>query len=872
MISQQLFLKFSLAGIALLMTIQPVSAQTVPLQSAPLPESIGLDFDSPVVRVSQATPITNVQVNLTSEGLDLVFQTGEGVTLQPSFSQDGSRLVIDIPEAQLSGDSVAAENLKRDRPIGGIETLEMTQVGSTIRITVTGTTAAPRVNWTAEAFGGRLSLVPVVETAEAPETAAPETAAPETAVPEPLPDAIRIIVTGDRETYRVAESSVGTRTDADIRDIPQSIQVIPQQVLEDQGIQEVGDALRNVSGVVQAERASTPLPGFAALIRGFESNNVLRNGLRDTNARFATVEDNIERLEILKGPASVLFGQGNLGGTINVVTEVPLDEPAYALEYTAGQFGQHRFAVDFSSPFDTEDPLGLRFNASYELSQSFRDGEKTELLYVAPTVQLIATDNTDLLVDLEYIKFRSFGTAPELPAVGTILDNPNGEVDRNVNLGEPSLTEGEDTITRLGYRLEQRLSDDWKLRNEFLFSRRESQSSGVTPFVPDPDDDPIGLGPELRSLTRFLTVNPGGQTSVTLNTNISGQVNTGSIQHQLLAGVEFLSDTASDKITFNNLTPIDIFDPEYQPGSNTPFTVFQNNTYQTLATGIYIQDLINLTDNLIVLVGGRFDIAVQENEDFKDEEFSFERTDQAFSPRLGIVYQPSDRLAIYASYARSFVPVNGRNTSQDENNQVVFGEPFEPERGTQYEIGVKADLTDDLTATLALYELRRTNVVAQSSDSPLATFQVGEQRSRGIELDIAGEILPGWQVIASYAYTDAEVTKDDRIEPSNPIPNVPRHSASLWTSYEIQSGNLQGLGFGIGVFYQDDRPVDFPTAFELPSFLRTDASLFYRRDRFQATLSVQNLFDIDYFSAGRNYVRVIPGQPFSIVGNVRWEF
>jgi iron complex outermembrane recepter protein len=865
MISQQLFLKLSLAGIALWMTIQPVSAQTVPLQSAPLPESIGLDFDSPVVRVSQATPITNVQVNLTSEGLDLVFQTGEGVTLQPSFSQDGSRLVIDIPEAQLSGDSVAAENLKRDRPIGGIETLEITQVGSTIRITVTGTTAAPRVNWTAEALEGRLSLVPVVETAEAPAPAASETA-----VPEPLPDAIRIVVTGDRETYRVAESSVGTRTDADIRDVPQSIQVIPQQVLEDQGIQEVGDALRNVSGVVQAERASTPLPGISALIRGFESTNVLRNGLRDTNSRFATVEDNIERLEILKGPASVLFGQGNLGGTINVVTEMPLDEPTYALEYTTGQFGQHRFAVDFSSPFDTEDPLGFRFNASYELSQSFRDEEKTELLYVAPTVQLIATDNTDLLVDFEYIKFQSFGTAPELPASGTVLDNPNGEVDRNANLGEPSLSEGEDTITRFGYRFEHRFSDDWKLRNEFLFSHREGESVGVTPIENTRNE--VGLEDEdLRLVRRLITINPGEQTSITFNTSVTGEFSTGTIEHQLLAGVEILSDNFVDKITFDTIAPIDIFEPEYRPDTRSPLVVQQDGIGDTFSVGLYLQDQITIQDNLIVVLGGRFDIAHQTNQDFVLEESSFEQTLQAFSPRVGVVYRPIESISLYASYVQSFLPVNSREASVNEANERIVGDPFKPERGEQYEIGIKADISDQITATLAFYDLERSNVSTQSEDRR-SQFQIGLQRSRGVEFDIAGEILPGWQVIASYAYTDAKVTEDDRIEPGNRLSNVPQHSASLWTSYEIQSGDLQGLGFGIGLFYQDDRPVNLPNAFELPGFLRTDASLFYRRDQFQATLSVQNLFDIDYFSAGRDFVRVIPGQPFSIVGNVRWEF
>jgi iron complex outermembrane recepter protein len=582
------------------------------------------------------------------------------------------------------------------------------------------------------------------------------------------------------------------------------------------------------------------------------------------------VEDNLERVEVLKGPASVLFGQGNLGGTVNLVTEEPLDEPAYVLEYSPGQFGQHRFAIDFSSPFDTADPLGFRLNAAYELAQSFRDGEQTELLYVAPTVQLIATENTDLLVDFEYLKFQSFGTAPELPAAGTVLDNPNGEIDRSVNLGEPSITEGEDTITRLGYRLEHRLSEDWRLRNEFLFSHRQSDSVGVTPNVDRRSG--LGLEPGLQTVQRFLTINPGEQTSVTLNTSIAGTINTGNIEHQLLAGVELLSDTLVDKVTFDFLNPIDIFDPQYSPDSRRPLTVFQNGVNQTESIGLYLQDQINLLDNLILLVGGRFDIASQNNEDFKDEELSFERTDQAFSPRLGIVYQPSDRLALYASYAESFVPVNGRQTSQGENNQVIFGEPFEPERGKQYEVGIKADLGDNLSATLALYELQRTNVVAQGSDSPLTQFQVGTQRSRGIEFDIAGEILPGWQVIASYAYTDARVVNDGRIAVGNRLANVPQHAASLWTSYEIQSGDLQGLGFGIGLFYQSDRQVGAENLFELPGFLRTDASLFYRRDRLQASLSVQNLFDIDYYPAGRNYVRVIPGQPFSVVGSIRWEF
>ncbi|QYO68303.1 TonB-dependent siderophore receptor [Leptolyngbya sp. 7M] len=449
------------------------------------------------------------------------------------------------------------------------------------------------------------------------------------------------------------------------------------------------------------------------------------------------------------------------------------------------------------------------------------------------------------------------------------MDNPNGEVDRSVNLGEPSLAEGEDIITRLGYRFEHRFNSNWRLRNEFLLSHRESEGIGVTPIEDIRTD--VGLEPGLRTVQRLLTINPSEQTSVTLNTSLSGRFDTWNIEHQVLAGVELLSDRSRDRIVFDVLDSIDIFEPEYSPGSRRPLTVFQDGISETVSVGFYLQDQITLLENLILVLGGRFDIAHQTNQDFLDEGLSFEQTDQAFSPRIGLVYRPVEPISLYASYVQSFLPVNGRETSQDAAGQRIVGEPFQPERGQQYEIGIKADISDQITATLALYNLERTNVVAQSSDRR-SQFQVGTQRSRGIEFDIAGEILPGWQIIAGYAYTDAEVVEDDRIEVGNRLPNVPAHSANLWTSYEIQSGVLQGLGFGIGFFFQSDREVAPENLFRLPSFLRTDAAIFYRRDQLQVSLNVQNLFDVEYYPAGRDYVRVIPGQPFTVIGKISWEF
>jgi iron complex outermembrane receptor protein len=306
---------------------------------------------------------------------------------------------------------------------------------------------------------------------------------------------------------------------------------------------------------------------------------------------------------------------------------------------------------------------------------------------------------------------------------------------------------------------------------------------------------------------------------------------------------------------------LDIFDPIYDqplitdpiPDSNFEFV---NNSY-----GFYIQDQITFAENLKLLVGGRFDVTNWRNDDFISGD-SLYQIEQSFSPRIGIVYQPIPAISLYASYSQSFLP------PQTE----AFQEITQPERGTQYEVGIKADLSDQLAATLAFYDLTRSNVSTSDPNNPLRSIQVGEQQSRGIEFDLSGEILPGWNIIGGYALTDTEVVEDNTFEVGNQLANVPRHSASLWTTYEIQSGNLQGLGFGIGLFFVGDRQGDLANTFELPSYLRSDAAIFYERDRFRAALNFKNLFDIDYFDSASSRTNVYRGDPFIVQGTISWQF
>ncbi|WP_228060243.1 TonB-dependent siderophore receptor [Plectonema radiosum] len=208
------------------------------------------------------------------------------------------------------------------------------------------------------------------------------------------------------------------------------------------------------------------------------------------------------------------------------------------------------------------------------------------------------------------------------------------------------------------------------------------------------------------------------------------------------------------------------------------------------------------------------------------------------------------------------------------------GEAFEPERGRQFEIGAKADLTDKLSLTLAAFDIRKQNVSTDDPDNLGFSIQTGEQTSRGIELNLGGEISPGWKMTAAYTYLDAFVSEDNPDSQGNDfegnrLAKVPENQFSLWTTYEIQKGNLAGLGFGLGLFYVGERQRDLDNTYTLPSYFRTDAALFYKRDNWRAQLNIENLFDIDYFrSANYSFVGggVNPGKPFAVTASFAIDF
>ncbi|MBE9215022.1 TonB-dependent siderophore receptor [Plectonema cf. radiosum LEGE 06105] len=824
--------------------------------------------------IAQSTPtnnrikVTAVELYETDVGLEVVLKTLNPQLLKPaSTTVVGNTIVTDIPNAVL--ELPQREEFQLANPLTGIALVRVSNInGNGIRIEITGQDAPPTA--TVPRTQGE-EFILGVSPVEGTNAQTPQQPQQKPEQPQQSDDVIELVVTGSAtpQRYRIIESSVGTRTDTPVINIPQSIQAIPEQVLEEQGTTNLGEALRNSAGVTTG-RVASDAPSITPVIRGFESENTLRNGLRDTTLGTLAEITNVERFEILKGPASVLFGQGDLGGTVNIITKVPLNEPSYKFDYQVGQFNLHRPSIDFTGPLGNRtDSPAYRLTSSYQWSDSFRDFEERRTFFVSPVLKLINSDRTQLIAELEHLTYNTTGSAPELPALGTVLDNPEGEVDSSVNLGEPSLSRNESRATRWGYRFKHEFSDNLTFANELLVSEVDVPESS---FIL-----PRGLRGDNRTLDRIFVENPNELSSLNLNTSLSGKFATGNIKHELLFGVELSRDTFEDKLDLNifGISAINIFDPQYSPESvNSIPGLSEESKTTTNSIGFYLQDQISLSEQWIVVLGGRFDIADQTYEDRFDLRQSFDRTDEAFSPRAGVVYKPAENISFYGSYTRSFKPIIGRETSLDvETNDFITGEPFEPERGTQYEIGVKADLLNDrLSTTLALFHLERTNVIEESAIGQVGSQQTGKQRSQGVEVTIAGEILPGWNLLSSYAYTDAIISEDDVLPEGNSLRNVPKHGASLWTTYQIQSGSLQGLGFGLGLYYVGKREGDLLNSFSLPSYLRTDASIFYRRNNFGASLNFQNLFDVNYYEGARNDLRVIPGAPFAVFGKISLEF
>ncbi|WP_051038009.1 TonB-dependent siderophore receptor [Thalassoporum mexicanum] len=768
-----------------------------------------------------------------------MLETGTEAIVQPTTQIVDNALVADIPNAILVLED--GQEFEAIEPAAGIDAVLVYNLpDGQVRIEIIGLDAAPDVEIAIAEQGLLLSVLPG----------------------EAIDSDIELVVTAEPESrYAKTDVSTATRTDTPLRDIPQSIQVIPKEVLEDQQIIQLRDALRNVSGVQQS--INDPR-GTRFQIRGFDSASILRDGFRSTNGGNGnTIQElaNIERIEVLKGPASVLSGALEPGGVINLVTEKPTVAPFYEIEALIGNRSFISPSLDISGPLTESGNIKYRLNTLYRNEDSFRDfNESIERYFFAPTISWQMGDRTDFNFSFEYLNDEAPADFGQPLINGQIPDAPRERI-----AGEP-----DDVINaeyrRLGYNFEHRFSDNWKIRNAFAYTRYDTAFISAFPFRSDPE-----TGALLRS---FISLDQPSST-YEVQTNVVGEFWTGSIAHKLLFGVDYyrredLNGLGRGDITA--LTPFDFLNPVYglpRPDFNNQ-PIFFNGDSITKGTGIYLQDQIEVLDNLKLLLGFRYENVDQTNISrpslFSPEASETSQSDDAFSPRLGIVYQPIEPLSLYASFGRSFFP----NTAT-----TVDGSILEPERGRQYEVGARAELYDGrLIANIAYFNITKSNVATPDPDFPMFSIATGEQQSKGIELDVIGELLPGWDLIVNYAYTDAKITSDNTGLEGNRVFNVPEHSFNIWTTYEIQQGTLGGLSFGIGFNAVSDREANQANTGTAPGYFLTNAAIAYKRNNWRAAINFRNLFDVDYIESteGRAQAEVNRGAGFTVIGSVSYEF
>jgi iron complex outermembrane recepter protein len=664
----------------------------------------------------------------------------------------------------------------------------------------------------------------------------------------------------------IAESDYGynsdvilsaTNTLADTRDIPRTVEVINNEIITDTKARSVGDALQYVAGATRSSSASLNAFGDDFLFRGFPSGqNFATNGLMATRLNHPRDTVNVERIEVLKGPASLLYGEMQPGAIVNVVTKQPLD----AFQATGGvEGGSHDFwrvTGDVTGPVSENGALKVRVNGAYNEGDSFIDDWHKEHRFVSGVASLDITEDTLLTFEggYSYDDWSAFYNG--VPASGMVVSNSNGKFDRDLNISEPDYDGTQRYAYSANTRLEHSFNDNLVLRGSLMWLENNYQQEEVLPW---------GLQGDERTLDRVAFGAHGQETDYVAQINLNAQVETGPFSHDILLGADYRRRNSNHSSGGDVIDPIDIFDPHYSntdfPDLNLPKTIQQLDAW-----GIYAQDRIGITEDFQFLAGLRYSGSKLDSVRHQNGvSTKTARDDEAWTTDIGFVYQPIEELALYASRADGFQPQTGTTAS---------GTPFEPEESVQYEVGAKLDFFDGALSTdLAFFHITKENAVTPDPGNPGESLAIGEQESRGIEFTVRGEILPGWNALVAYALTDTEITKDNSGLEGKRVRNIPTHSVSLATRYDFQQESLEGLSLLGSVIFASERSVDDEDTMSLPAQARLDLGVAYSLfDAVELNARVENVTGATLYDASDSEDAVYPGAPrtFMIGGRITY--
>lgn len=680
--------------------------------------------------------------------------------------------------------------------------------------------------------------------------------------------------TGTLDSVEVRAQRQAFRGDTPIEELPQSVQLLSSELLRDVNVTQLDDVLDLASGIARQNTFGGLWDAFA--IRGFAGDEntptgYLVNGF-NAGRGFSGRRDasNIERVEVVKGPGSALFGRAEPGGTINLVTKKPQFEREGSIELAAGRWNTYRVAADFTGPITER--IAFRVNGAYEDADTFRDYVERKKYAASPSILINFTDATSLSYELELVKQEApfdrgivapFGQLGAVPASRFLGEPGDGDTVVEANGHQAVFThefsKNWSTLIGLGYRKSS--FEGFSSDPELVAGRQPFYTTGTT-------------------LSRQRRYRDYDATDFVARAELTGRVQTGALTHHLLIGADYFDyelETLQLRFrpTLANPYAIDVFNPVY--GQTRTPGAFQNLDEKQKATGIYIQDQIDLNEQWKVLLGFRYD-------DFEQEIFNRNAAasatnpqkadDTASSPRLGVVHDVNQQISFYASWSKGFRPNTGVNAA---------GEAHPPEFSKSYEVGTKlTSPSGGITGTIAVYKAEKTNILTADPNPNNAGFSIaaGEAESKGLEIDVAGALTDTLRFSFSYAYTDAEVTKaalDPNFGFSLPagsrLINIPKSSGSmlLMKTYEVGTNEFTA---GVGATYVGKRLGETGVAsFVLPSYtLARLTGSWAPNDSLKFTVDVENLFDKEYYPSSYARLWVAPGEPRSYTLRALYSF
>lgn len=643
--------------------------------------------------------------------------------------------------------------------------------------------------------------------------------------------------------YQPVTTKTAAKVEAALRDIPQTVNVIPEELFRDQGARSMQDVLRNVPGIGlsngDGQRDQVNIRGFSAIADQFI------DGVRDDALYYRDLA-NIEQVEVLKGPASVLYGRGSSGGIINRITKKPVANAITDFTVTAGSYGMKRAEMDVNRELGSS--AAFRLNAAKEDSDSFREQGAIDRQLIAPSLAFDISEKTKLLFQLESLEDRrvdDFGIPaingkPADVSVKTYYGSRNADKDDYV----------QSRVNSGAVTFEHAFDNGWKLKDTFRvydydLDRNNTVATAVNTTT-------------LKVSRRHSTIQRQehgyfNQTDFSVNTDWLG------LKHALLLGVE-LGYQHKDAQSGNYANPaaVNLYNPVLTSLTLGNLTLTGHTSAVSKVAGIYAQDLVTLSPNWKALLGVRQDRFEQDTDDLLNNK-QFGRVDNELSPRVGLVYQPTGWASWYASYSKSFQP------SQETFALAANNAEIAPEETRNYEGGAKFDfLGGNLSSTISVFRLERTNIKTTDPANAALLVAVGEQRTDGVEISLAGRLAPGLDVTAGYAYLDGRITKSNSklsgvaIE-GNRSSLTPEHSANLWLTKRF--GN--GFGLGGGVVAMGEQYASASNLVRLPGYTRADATVFYETREYELRLLVNNLFDRGYFESAHGSADLYntPGAP-----------